>query len=492
MRIFMALLTTETNTFAPLPTGLACFVEGGLAHGDASSRPESTIGVLVAEWRRLAEADGHTVIEGLAANAQPGGRTVRSVYESFRDQIVSGARDARPDIVLLSLHGAMAADGYDDCEGDLLHHLRAALGPNVIIGAELDLHCHLTDKMVENATALIAFKEYPHTDELERGRELYDLCRDAALGHVRPVTAVFDCRMIGLWRTTTAPMRDFIRQMQDREGHDGVLSISFGHGFPWADVADAGARLWVITDNDPAKAQQIAAHLGRKIYDLRDITRTDCIGIDAAIDRALPMNGAPVILADVADNAGGGAPGDSTFILERLVERGIRDVATGCYFDPVAVDMCRNAEVGARFSLRIGGKCGPTSGMPLDLHVTVRGMSDDHWQTGLSGDRVPFGPAAWVEAEGIDIVLVSYRCQVFAPDAFTNLGLDPTARRLVVVKSTQHFYARFAPLSSNILYVSTPGALAPDFAAIPYTKRDKNYWPKVADPLAVSEESEVP
>ncbi|HEY0301266.1 MAG TPA: M81 family metallopeptidase [Rhizomicrobium sp.] len=488
MRLFMAMLATETNTFSPLPTGWAAFNEGGLARGIASQNPDSSLGVLLAEWRKLAGADGITVIEGTAAAAQPAGRTLRGVYEALRDDIVAEVRNALPlDIVLLNLHGAMAAEGYDDCEGDLLSRIRAVAGPTTILGAELDLHCHLTGAMLAGADVLISYKEYPHTDELARGRELYAICRDAARGLCRPVMAAFDCRMISMWRTSGEPMRGFVERMKSFEGRDGILSVSFGHGFPWGDVAEVGARLWVVTDGDKAKAERLAAQLGREIYGLRERTRPQTLGIEAALDRAAAARRGPVVLADVADNPGGGAPGDSTFILAACLSRGLRDVAIACLWDPGAVALCHEAGEGATFDLRIGGKMGPASGAPVDLRVSVRGLSDNHMQTGLSGEHVSFGRAAWVNGAGIDVVLVSRREQVFSPDAFGGMCIEPGALRILIVKSTQHFYAGFAPIASDIIYVSTPGAIAPDFTAIAYTKRDRAFWPAVADPLGLDE-----
>jgi len=279
-------------------------------------------------------------------------------------------------------------------------------------------------------------------------------------------------------------MRGFVDRMRALEGRDGVLSVSLGHGFPWGDVADVGTRMLVVTDGDPAGAARLAERLGRELFAMREATLVPHLTPDEAIDRAQALDGGPVVLADVADNAGGGAPSDATFLLRRLLERGVRDAAVGCFWDPLAVRFCAEAGPGATFDLRLGGKCGPVSGDPLDLRVRVRRVVPRLLQTGLSGGQADFGEAAWIEAEGIDIVVTALRSQTFAPDAFGNLGLDVRGRRLVVVKSTQHFYAAFAPIARDILYVATPGAIAPDFARIPYTQRTTPYWPRVADPFA--------
>lgn len=487
MKIFIAALATETNTFSPIPTGRAAFYEREFFRNDGSRSPPRLGNIPLIAWRRLAERDGHEVAESISTFAQPGGTTLRSVYEELRDTLLADLEVALPvDAVLLFMHGAMVAEGYDDCEGDTLARVRALVGPQAPVGVEIDLHCHLTEQMRRSADAIVIFKEYPHTDIGERAPELYAICMAAARGEVRPVIAYADCRMISMWRTSFAPMRAFIDRMQSFEGRDGILSVSLGHGFPWADVADVGAKTVVVADGDEAKAQALARRLADEFFALRQATDTPYDGMDEGIDRALNGHGGPVVLADVADNAGAGAASDSTFILARLVERGVRDVAAGLYWDPVAVAICREAGLGASFDLRIGGKCGRASGQPVDLRVTVRGLSDAHSQTGLSGGRVPLGPSAWVEADGIHIVLTSNRQQTFAPDAFTDLGLTLADKRAVVVKSMQHFHAAFAPIARDIRYVSAPGAVPPDYASIPYTKRMTPFWPKHPEPFSGS------
>lgn len=484
MRLFIGGIATESNTFAPLPTGWKGFEEGGIFRGDATRHEPRHFTAPLHEWRRLGEADGHEVLEGLMAAAQPAGTTVRAVYESLRDALVTDLRNAMPvDVILLNLHGAMVAHGYDDCEGDLLAALRAVAGPEVIIGAELDLHCHLTSAMLQHADLLVAYKEYPHVDTVDRARELYRLALAAARGEIKPVTSVHDCRMIGGWHTTREPMAGFVRKMQALEGRDGVLSVSFGHGFAYGDVADVGARIWVITDNDPESGRALAARLGKELFDMRDRTRTSHLGVDDALDRALSLEQGPVVLADTLDNPGAGAAGDSTFILRRMLERGIRSAVSGLYWDPIAAQICSDAGVGASLRLRLGGKLGPASGMPLDVVATVKAVREEHFQTSMAGQRTALGTSVHIEVDGIDVVLITQRSQTFHPDAFTGLGIDLLSKQIVVVKSMQHFHRGFSPIARDILYVHTEGGLVHDGETSPYTKRDGNYWPRVADPF---------
>ena len=481
MKLFLACLGTETNTFSPFPTGYRTFEETCLVRGGNHGPNPFLFAVPLVLWRRLACERNWAVVESLCAFAQPSGVTRRSVYESFREEILEDLRRALPvDMVLLSLHGAMVADGYDDCEGDLLARIRALVGPGVPVGAELDLHCHLTRRMVEEATAIVSFKEYPHTDAADRARELFQILSETASGALDPRMALYDCRMMGIYHTTSEPMKSFLDKVKRLEQQKGIVSISIAHGFVWGDVSDMGTRILVLTDGKPREGARLAESLGRQLFQLRHQLRPDYKSIDEALGEAATGDGDPVVLADVADNPGGGAPGDSTFILRALVDRGIEDAALACIWDPVAVALATEAGEGARFDLRLGGKMGPSSGRPLDLRVAVTRVAPGARQTFGSGANrsvSSLGDAVALRAGGIDIVVNSIRTQTLGSDAFANLGIDPRTKRILVVKSMQHFHAAFAPLARQILYVDTPGALVNDLTRIPFRKADRSQWP---------------
>ena len=405
---------------------------------------------------------------------------MRAVYESLRDELLDDLRKAQPvDVVLLYLHGAMVADGYDDCEADVLEHCRAIVGPKAVIGAELDLHAHLTQRMLAAANAIVAYKEYPHTDIVARAQDLYGICVDAAAGKTRPVAAAYDCQMTGIFPTTAQPMRAFVDDMTARE-RDGILSLSLIHGFPWGDVTEAGVKMLAVADGDAALAAQVAEEFGARFWAMRSNASLTGTALADALTAVTTATEGPIVLADFADNAGGGAPGDSTFILRALLERGVNNVVTGTYYDPMAVDTCFEAGEGATLDLRFGGKLGAASGEPIDARVTVMRLLENHQQDAMD-DTIPvlLGRSAWIRTQGIDIVLASHRTQVFSPNAFTGLGITLSDKRAIVVKSSHHFYAKFAPLATRVLHVGAPGALSLDFASIPYKKRDPNYWPRV-------------
>ena len=248
MKLVIACMATETNTYAPMPSGWQAWKAGQYSR-QATREPANLFSSPMHEWRAMAEARGWEVIESLGAYAEPGGITPRIVYVSMRDEILADLTTHQPDIFLISMHGAMVAEGYDDCEGDMMQRARAILGPERVIGLELDPHNHLTPAMLENATLIINYKEYPHTDAPERARELFALAVDTAIGKIRPVMRAYDCRMIGMVPTLLEPAKSFVQSMKDQEGKDGVLSVSLTHSFPmdalWSpSTRSTGRALW--------------------------------------------------------------------------------------------------------------------------------------------------------------------------------------------------------------------------------------------------------
>ena len=245
MRVFIACLGTETNTFSSLPTGEQTYRDTAVFDGDATRHEPNPFSLPLHIWRKRAE---ETATRSSRASAPSPSR--RGGPSAASTRAIATASWNKPKLRCRSTSCSSTCtapwwrEGYDDCEGDLLARLRAVAGPDAVIGGELDLHCHITPEMLEAATALITYKEYPHIDIGERAEDLFGLCHDAAEGRTRPVMAAHDCRMISMWRTTGDQMRAFVADMKAREGRDGVLAVSFGHGFPWGDVAEWAPRPW--------------------------------------------------------------------------------------------------------------------------------------------------------------------------------------------------------------------------------------------------------
>lgn len=362
MRIFVGGIATESNGFVSYPTPLSDFTRYRLEGASADSS-EKVLGASTT-WHRLIAESGHDLVPGLLAWAMPSGPTTRSAYEQLRGELLEDlARQAPVDAVLLDLHGAMVADGYPDAEGDLIERCRAAVGPKVPIGVFLDHHCHLSRKMVDQATIIIAMKEWPHVDVPDRAREIFQAVLAVEAGRLRPVMALFDCRMIGAYPTRREPMRSFVDQLRAAEREPGIISVSLGHGYPWADVPDVGSKMLVVADGDRALAARLAERLGRAFFALRErVTERADLGIDEALDYAMAAPCHPVVFSEQSDNHLGGSAGDATFVLERVVARRVPGMVFGPIWDPMSVAICRavgrrgDADAPDRSQERAGGR----------------------------------------------------------------------------------------------------------------------------------------
>lgn len=288
--------------------------------------------------------------------------------------------------------------------------------------------------------------------------------------------SLYDCRQVGSYPTTQPLMRAFVDRASALEGHDGILSVSIGHCFPYADVPELGGRILVIADGDKARADRVATELGAEFVRMRGRTAPEYLGVDAAITAALGENAHPVVMAEPADNAGGGAPSDNTTILRQLIARGVTDAAIGPIWDPIAVRICFDAGLHAEIPLRFGGKTGPASGQPLDATVCVTGLARECWQS-FGPTRVPLGDCAAVRVDGVSAVMISKRTQALGLELFRNVGIEPTTQRVLAVKSTNHFHAAFGPIAGRVLYVDSDGPLRRDYATIPYTRVNRPLWP---------------
>jgi microcystin degradation protein MlrC len=472
VKAYYGLFSTETNTFSAVPTGLAAF--------DRSHPPE-----LAAHWeQRLAPFRKRAIetLGGFHADASPSAPITSNAYHVLRDELLQSVREALPlTFVCLILHGAMVAEDCDDCEGDILLRIRELVGSETLIGAALDPHCHLTQQMVANSDLLIAYKEYPHTDADERADEVVSKLLELYDRKQKPSVAVYDCRTIAIYQTDSEPMRSFVDGLLAREGRDGIFSISVAHGFPWGDVADIGTKVLVYAD-DAENAVTTARELGEWLIAHRGQTYSKAIPVDEAISRGLQAHGLAII-ADIADNTGGGAGGDSTFVLRALLERSVSDVVLGALWDPVAVAFAMASGEGSTIRLRIGGKVSAASGEPLDVQGTVKRLARKYESAGLTSVARQYGDIAVIELpNNVDVVLNTERIQVITPAFFVDLGIDLAQKQIAVVKSMHHFNMGFGPIAADVIYASSDGALSQAWAEIPYRHIKRPMWP--LDPVA--------
>jgi microcystin degradation protein MlrC len=484
MRVFVAGMEHETNSFSPIATDFESFANCLLLRPSQMSRDAYEASVSgfpgLGTFMQLANLRGHEAIAGLATFAKPSAPASRLTFETLRDEIVGDLVAAGSvDFVLLYLHGAQMADGYPDCEGALLRDVRSIVGPDVPIGVLLDLHGNVSRAMIENSTILMGCLEYPHTDFAERASHLFEEIERVARGRPAPYCSFVRVPMLALQHTARDPMRALVMRARAAQ-QGGVRAISLMHGFPWSDSPDTGSCVLVYGDK-PAEADALAARFASDFFELRNDVRSRLLAPEDALTAALDGPRHPIVIADGADNVGGGAASDSTFLLHALAARRITNAGVGVVWDPRALEQVRSAGIGATLTLEIGGHHGPMSGPPFVAQVRVLGIGDDVDQDAYF-ERAGWGAgAAAVDADGIIILISGTRRQFVDPRAFTQFGIDPLSLQVIIVKSMQHFYERFLPIAAGILYARTPGSVSQEFEKLPYRHLTGPIWPLKPD-----------
>ena len=469
LRCYIAGVQHECSSFSPIPTALRDF---DTVHWGVDPE-QATLGFGYGESCRVALGLGFELVTGPFSSCQPSLPAAHAVWETVREGILAPLRAAgEVDIVWLCLHGAQMSDREDDCEGDLLQAVREIVGDGAAVGCLLDLHANLSSRMLDAADLVVTCREYPHIDYGERAAEMLPVLARIRRGEVQPTTAAVRFMGPGAYPTPEEPMRSFVARFTSAQAEPGVLMVSVNHGFEGSDQPDLSASVVVTTDGDVDLAERVARRVGDDF--LQTVLSRSWIGpgVTESVDAALAATAWPVVVADRADNAGAGAAGDSTFVLAELLHRGATDTAVALLWDPGAVDLCHAAGVGARLPLRIGGKCGPMSGDPLDVHAEVLALRNDATQAifGKGEPNFRLGRTAAIRVDGVEVVLASVRTQVFSHHVFTQHGIDHLARKVLVVKSTQHFMNDFGPIAASVIRCDGPGTMTADLASLPYRR----------------------
>jgi microcystin degradation protein MlrC len=478
------MLSHETNTFSNVPTDRAQFEARDLRYGGEILEVYRGTGTCLGGMIGAAERLGATLVPSVAASASPAGRVTRDIYEHVKQRLLADLKSAgRLDGVLLDLHGAMVPEGIDDGEGDVIAAVREAVGPAVPIAVTLDFHGNLGRDMIAKADLLHGYKTYPHVDMAERGAEATERLAQVIGGRLRPTAAWRKPPLmppLGRQGTARGPMRRLYDLADEMEKDPKVISISLFAGFPYADIPDAGLGIYVVTDDDRALAERLAAQLERVAWEQRHEFIHAALPVKEAVARALAAEGRPIVLADMADNTGGGAAGDGTEILRELLAVGARSTTVACLWDAAAVAACIEAGVGARVTLDIGGKVDDRHGAPVSVTGTVRTLSDGrfvHRGPMMHGLPGRLGPTAVLDVNDIRVILISYRWQTLDPEMIRFVGIDPLLEKILVVKSTIHYRAAFEPIAKEIIEVDAPGLSSSNLSRFPYRRIRRPIFP---------------
>lgn len=490
IRIVTGGIAQETNTFQWEPTTLSDFSKGSSSvHRGQALLDLAGTGTIYGGIIAEAERQGVELIPTTYAQAVPGGRVSREAFETFRDEILEGIRKAMPvDGVLLGLHGAMALEHDDDGEGPLITAVRELVGPDIPIIAPLDLHTNLSGQMMEEATAFVGYKEYPHIDMPETGAQAMRMLVATIKGEIKPTMAHVKLPLIApnqsMVTTWQSPLKTAIDRAREMEQEPGVVAATVLGGFPFSDVPYTSVATIVVTDNDPALAKRYANELAAICWELREQFTIHPTPIDEAIAEAMAGEpGSVYVLADISDSGASGTAGDGTAVLRGLLEANARSAAVAQIMDREAVAACIEAGVGSTVTLTVGGKHDRYHGEPVEVTGMVRLIHEGRFtQLGpmSAGTTASRGKTVVLEINGpggIELQLTELRGHPSDLNFFRAFGIEPTQRRILVLKSAAHFRAAFEPIATKVIEVDAPGISSPRLETFDYKGLRRPIYP---------------
>jgi microcystin degradation protein MlrC len=486
MRLVIAQMKHETNTFSPVPTPLARFAHGGPEPyvGEAVRAAFKGTGTAIGAFIDLADKAGASVVFPVAGDAAPSGPVERAAYEWMAGRIVEAVAQGC-DAVLLDLHGAMVPEGFDDGEGELLRRIRA-VAPKVPVAVALDMHTNLFPAMAEHATVLAGYQTYPHVD-------MYDTGMRAA----RPVLAMLDGKARPAMVFGHRPMLPHVMRQASLDSPNkeiqararqmeaaGTLAATFFVGFPHADIPFAGASAVVVTEGDAARARRECDELLDMAWRERSKFVYQLEPLEKALARAAGIAARPVVLLDHYDNCASGGTMDTMTVLGAMLDAGLEDAAAFAIFDPGAVAKMQAAGAGANVTLELGGKLDMPAlglkGKPRTVSGKVRRLVDGKYRNegpmakGAPGD---LGPSAVLDTGKIEIAVISRHTEPYDMGSFRALGLDPAKKRYLMLKSRVHWRAGLGPLAKAVVECAGTGVCTSDYSQLKFSRVRRPVYP---------------
>jgi microcystin degradation protein MlrC len=482
MRIAIGAIVHETNTMFGPPTPVEEFQRQGWETGDEiishNSGVRNYLGGMIAAGNDL----GIELVPTFAADAHPSGTIEQAAIETMLGNLLEGIRNAGEiDAVCLSLHGAGSAEHDDDIEGLILAAVRDLVGPDMPIMATLDLHCHSTARMIENATALLSVHEYPHVDAYERGYEAVELAVKTVRGEVNPVMHLTILPiMIAPTTSFHGPVRELNERCWEWESR-GLIDVAFIHGYPHTDVPIISTSVIAVADGDVDLARQAAEDVAEAAWEMRERFKPSLPMPAEAIEDALATEGNTVVIAEISDNPGGGAPGDGTHLVRALIEANQPGTVFGFVYDPVTAAQAHAAGAGKTIPVKLGGRTDPAIlGEPVEVDAYVKCITDGKYvatsRMGAGGIR-NHGKMARLVIGNVDVIVGSESHQTLDPGLFLLHGVDVTQYKIVALKSQNHFIAGFESIASKIIRCDPPGWTPGTLTNLDFKRVRRPIWP---------------
>jgi microcystin degradation protein MlrC len=458
-RVGLAGLWHETNTYSARPTELLHFEAFELLAGDEILERHAGTGTVVGG---MFEARAFEIVPLCTGGAWPAGRVTAGALATLFDRLERALTAAGVlDGVLLDLHGAMVGEGVTDVEAECVRLIRRFVG-DVPIAAVLDLHGNPSPEFVERCDAVIAYDTYPHVDMHDRGLEATALMEDMLRGRtLRTLIRKMPLLSTPLGQATNAPPMSSLHELARTFAvRSGATRVSLLPGFPYSDVPRAGFSV-LVTFDDAARepSSEVAAELVAAVEARQGDFEVRRRSPEQAVERALRAARRPVVLADVADNVGGGAPGDGTVLLRELLARKASG-AVVTIADAEAVGVAAAAGAGNEVAIDVGGKVDDRHGDPVPIRGRVVRVTDGRYRAGgtwMTGREFELGTTAVVDAAGVTLVLTEHAVPPFHSEQLESVGIVPRDAAIIVAKGAVAWRAAYGAIAGEVIEVDTPG-----------------------------------
>ncbi len=488
MRLLIAMMKHETNTFSPVPTPLTRFGNGpGPLYGEAAAAAYRGTGTGLGAYLDLAERAGAEIVLPIAAGAAPSRPVEDAAYAHITDTILEAVAKGGCDGILLDLHGAMVTESLEDGEGQFLKRLRA-IDPKTPVAVSLDMHANLYDEIVANSTVVTGYRTYPHIDTYETARLAGDILLRTIRGEVRPVMAWGNQPMLPhVMRqgSDDHPNKELQQRCAAMAG-EGALAASLFTGFPHADITNAGLSAVVVTDGNRKLAEDLRDELLDRAWVERETFVYQIEPLQQSVARAKgsETGNGPIVLLDHYDNCASGGTMDTTAVLAEILRQGLEGVAAFAIYDPDAVKQAIAAGIGARVTLSIGGKIAmpsiPAESPPLTVTGRVKTISDGRYNNRgpmARGVAMEMGPAVVLDTGAVEIVLISRHVEPSDLNCLLSLGIDPAQKRYVMLKSRIHWRAGLGSIAKAVVDCAGVGVCTSDYSQLKFDKVRRPIYP---------------
>jgi microcystin degradation protein MlrC len=493
-RFVVAQIKHETNSFSPVPTPLSAFGHGhGPYYGNDATAALAGTNSPFAAFLDMARAEGAEVVTPIAAESWPSGPATRETFEQLVRPVEEAVRTGC-DAVVLDLHGAMVVEGADDAEGEILERVRR-IAPHVPIAVTFDYHTNLSPQTMANVTIVTGYKTYPHVDMYESGQLAADVLARQLRGEIEPVAAWGWLPLVpSIMRHAPedGPSGEIIGLARDAERRGEVLAATLLPAFAHADTAHTGLSAVVVADAKRGGGKAAAQALCDRMLDVawqrrsEYVYRSRPLAESVAEAKRIAAAGAlgPVLLIDHCDNCGSGGAQDVMTVVAEILRQQLDDVAIAPIRDPEAVAKMCEAGVGANVTITLGGRTDMPAiglqGRSITVTGRVRTITDGEIVFRgpmYTGVKSHLGRTAVLDTGRAEIVVTERHHEPFDLVIFRHCGIEPTAKRFLMLKSRIHYRAGFKPIAAAIVECEGHGVTHADLSLYPYRKLRRPIYP---------------